>query len=142
MPNRGEFRATTDQLLEMLDDLRTMELEKRSLEVGSPAFVAAAVRAADQGRLVFRWTQLQLEMAHDTAARLGRGEQAPNVHLVEVIPRPIDRILANWREAQLRLEIARPGSPEAAAAVDDIERFREEYQSVHAALVDSGDGHS
>jgi hypothetical protein len=124
----------------MLDELRAMELEKRSLEVGSQPFVASAIKAADQGRLVFRWTQLQLEMAQDTAARLARGEQAPNVHLVEVIPRPIDCILAKWREARLRLEIARPGSPEASNAVDDIEKFREEYQTAHIALVDSGDG--
>ena len=140
MPNRGEFRATTDQLLEILDELRSMELEKRSQEVGSPAFVATAVRAADQGRLAFRWTQLQLEMANEAAAKLARGEQAPNVHLVEVIPRPLDRVLAMWREAQIRLEIARPGSPEAAEAVDAIERLREEYQAGHRVAVDGGDG--
>lgn len=105
-----------------------------------PDFVDTANKAADQGRLVFRWTQMQVEMAHDAAARLARGEQAPNIHLVEVVPRPIDRILAHWREAQIRLEIARPGSPEAAKAVDDIERSRDEYHAAHAALVDSSDG--
>jgi hypothetical protein len=134
MPNRGEFRATTDQLLEMLDELRGMEQGKRSVSMGSPEFVELAVRAADQGRLVFRWTQMQLQMAHESAARVERDEQAANVHLIEVVPRPIDRILAHWREAQLRLEIARPGSPEAMAATDDIERYREEYQLAHEAL--------
>lgn len=29
MPNRGEFRATTDQLLGMMDDLRTIEMRTR-----------------------------------------------------------------------------------------------------------------
>jgi hypothetical protein len=134
MPNRGEFRATTDQLLEQLDELRTMEQLKRSLALGTPEFVEQARKAADQGRIIFRWTQMQLEMAHETAARVERGEQAPNVHLIEVQSKPIDRILANWREAQLRLEIARPGSAEALAATDDIERLREEYQVAHEAL--------
>jgi hypothetical protein len=134
MPNRGEFRATTDQLLEMLDEHRGMEQQKRSLALGTREFVDLAAKAADQGRLVFRWTQLQLQMAYEAAARLERGEQAPNVHLIEVVPRPIDKILANWREAQLRLEIARPGSPEAITATDDIERLREEYQLAHEAL--------
>jgi hypothetical protein len=134
MPNRGEFRATTDQLLQMLDELRRMEQGKRSVALGTPEFVELAVKAADQGRVIFRWTQLQLQMAHESAARVERGEQAPNVHLIEVIPRPIDKILANWREAQIRLEIARPGSPEAITATDDIERLREEYQLVHEAL--------
>jgi hypothetical protein len=134
MPNRGEFRATTDQLLEMLDELRGMEQAKRSVALGTPQFVELAARAADQGRLIFRWTQLQLQMAYESAARVERGEQAPNVHLIEVLPRAIDKVLANWREAQLRLEIARPGSPEAMAATDEIERFREEYQAAHEVL--------
>jgi hypothetical protein len=134
MPNRGEFRATTDQLLDMIDELRAMELHKRTLALGTPEFVQQAARTADQGRIVFRWTQMQLEMAHETAARVERGEQAPNVHLIEVVPRPIDKILAHWREAQLRLEIARPGSSEAVAATNDIERLREEYHAAHEAL--------
>jgi hypothetical protein len=46
-------------------------------------------------------------------------------------------ILANWREAQLRLEIARPGSPEASSAADGIERLREEYHAAHEVLANS-----
>jgi hypothetical protein len=34
MPNRGEFRATTDQLLEIIDDLRTLEKKKQSTALG------------------------------------------------------------------------------------------------------------
>jgi hypothetical protein len=41
-----------------------------------------------------------------------RSRRSPvGLKLIDVEPRPIDRILANWREAQLRLEIAAPGSP-------------------------------
>jgi hypothetical protein len=135
MPNRGEFRATTDQLLEILEELRTLEKTKQSTALGSPEFVALAVKAADQAKLTFRWCQMQLEMAHEAAARLESGQETPNVHLVKVTPRPIDRILANWREAQFRLEIARPGSPEAMSAADDIERLREEYQVAHETVI-------
>jgi len=131
MPNRGEFRATTDQLLEIIDELRALEKSKQSVAMGSREFVDLAVKAADQAKLTFRWCQMQLEMAHEAAARLESGEETPNVHLIKVVPRPIDRILASWREAQLRLEIARPGSPEAVAAADDVERLREEYQVAH-----------
>jgi hypothetical protein len=138
MPSRGEFRATTDQLLEILDELRTFEEAKRAVAVGSPAFVDLADKAADQARLAFRWCQMQQQMAHDAAARVARGEQAANVHLLEITPRPIDRILALWREAQIRLEIARPESEEAARAATDIERLREEYQVAHQALRDAG----
>jgi hypothetical protein len=136
MPNRGEFRATTDQMLEILDELRALEVEKRAAAVGSRDFVDLARRAADQGRLAFRWTQLQLQMATEAAALLAAGKQAPDVHLVDVVPRPIDRILALWREAQIRLEIAQPGSPAAQSAADDIERLREEYQAATLARGD------
>jgi hypothetical protein len=135
MPNRGEFRATTDQFLQIVDELRALEMRKRSAGMGTPEFVDIASRTADQARLAFRWAQMQHQMAHETAAKVERGEQPPNVYLVEVTPRAIDVILANWREAQLRLEIARPGSPEAAVAVDDIEKFREEYQVAHEAAI-------
>jgi hypothetical protein len=134
MPSRGEIRATTDQLLEIIDDLRTLERRKQTVAVGTPEFVDLAVKAADQAKLTFRWCQMQLEMAHEAAARLESGQETPNVHLIKVVPRPIDRILANWREAQFRLEIARPGSREAMSAADEIERLREEYQVAHEAL--------
>jgi hypothetical protein len=134
MPDRGEFRATTDQLLAIIDRLRATELAKRDAELGSPEFVALARSAAEDGRLAYRWTEMQLTMAEQAAARLARGELANDVRLTDVQPRPIDRILSLWREAQLRLEIARPGSAEAQAAADDAERLREEYAIAAAAL--------
>ncbi len=134
MPNRGEFRAITDQMMEIIDKLRVLEVDKRAVALGTPEFVRLAVAAEEQARLAFRWAQLQLQMVVETAARVARGEQAPDIHLVEVIPRPIDRLLADWREAQLRLEIARPGSAEAEAATNQIERLREEYQVSFAQL--------
>jgi hypothetical protein len=135
MSNRGEFRATTDQLLTIIDELRTLERRKQTTALGTPEFVELAVKAADQAKLVFRWCQMQLEMALEASARLVSGEETPNVHLIKVVPRAIDRILANWREAQFRLEIARPGSPEAMSAADDIERLREEYQVAYQAIL-------
>jgi hypothetical protein len=114
--------------------LRALEKSKQSSPLGSPEFVDLAVKAADQAKLTFRWCQMQLEMAHEAAAKLASGQETPNVHLIKVSPCPIDRILANWREAQFRLEIARPGSPEAMSAADEIERLREEYQVAHQAV--------
>jgi hypothetical protein len=131
MPRRGEFRAFTDQMLAYIDQFRAAEERKRSVEVGSPEFIAAAEEASELSRLAFRWAQMQLEMAR---AMQANGDQvASDVRLVDVVPRPLDRVLAHWREAQLRLEMARPGSPEADAAVKDIERLRDEYQAGHEA---------
>jgi hypothetical protein len=134
MPERTEFRAATDHLLQIIERLRATEEAKREVELGSEEFVALARSAVDAGRLVYRWTEMQLTMAERAAARLARGELAEDVRLIDVRARPIDRILSLWREAQLRLEIARPGSPEAEAATADAERLREEYAAAAAAL--------
>ncbi len=127
-----ELRAIADQMLDILAELRSLEDEKRGEAMGSDEFVALAEAAEVQGRLVFRWTGLQLEMARLAAKRRARGELDPTERLTDVESRPLDRILAAWREAQFRLEIAKPGSPEASAAADEIERLRDEYGSVAA----------
>ena len=131
MPRRGEFRAFTDQMLEYIDQLRGAEERKRSVDVGSPQFIEAAQKASELSRLTFRWAQMQLEMAISLQSQ--SDGVAGDVRLINVEPRPIDRILAHWREAQLRLEVAKPGSPESEAAVRDIERLRDEYQAGHEA---------
>lgn len=133
MPRRGEFRATTDQMMDLIDRLRSIEEDKRRAPLGSPEFVGLARDASDAARLVFRWAQMQYELALSTERMTPAGTDA--IRLINVVPRPIDRILANWREAQLRLEIAQPGSTEAEAATADIEKFREEYQVAHEARV-------
>jgi hypothetical protein len=89
------------------------------------------VQAAEISRLAFRWAQMQLEQALTLQSQTdGVGA---DVRLINVEPRPLDRVLAHWREAQLRLEIARPGSPESEAAVRDIERLRDVYRAGHEA---------
>ena len=137
MPQRGEYRATTDQMLELIDSLRAAEELKRNVPIGSPAFVDAAVEAEHLSRLAFRWAQLELQMATSAKERVAAGQLPADVSLVDVEPRKLDVILAHWREAQLRLEIATPGSPEAERAVVDIERLREEYQTSRIARSDA-----
>lgn len=136
MPQRGEFRATTDTMLDMIDALRASEERKRSVEVGSPDFLQAAQEAEELSRLAFRWAQMELQMALSAKSRIEAGQLSANVRLENVEPRPLDRVLAHWREAQIRLEIATPGTEEAEAAARDIERLREEYQAGHRARVE------
>ena len=136
MPQRGEFRATTDTMLDMIDALRASEERKRAVEVGSPDFLQAAQEAEELSRLAFRWAQMELQMALSARSRIEAGQLSADVRLKNVEPRPLDRVLAHWREAQIRLEIATPGTPEAEAAARDIERLREEYQAGHEVRVD------
>ncbi len=137
MPRRGEFRAFTDQMLDLIDRLRAAEEAKRAVEMGSPEFVQAARDAEELSRRAFRWAQMQLQMALEVQ---DQGGKMPDVRLINVEPRPLDRVLAAWREAQMRLELATPGSPESEAAVRDIERLREEYQAGHRTRVDLDGG--
>lgn len=136
MPNRREFRATTDKMLEIIDELRRIEEQKRGVDYASPDFVKLAEVAAEHARLTFRWAEMQLQMAYAARAAQETDGQHPTVQLENVTPRPIDKILTLWREAQIRLDIAMPGSPEAASAVADIERLREEYQVSHDEVVE------
>jgi hypothetical protein len=137
VPRRGEFRAFTDQMLELIDQLRAAEETKRAVEMGSPEFIQAARDAEELSRLAFRWAQMQLQMALEVQ---DASDLRSDVRLINVEPRPLDRVLAQWREAQMRLEIAPPGSPDSDAAVRDIERLRVEYQEGHKArsAIDGG----
>jgi hypothetical protein len=137
VPRRGEFRAFTDQMLEFIDRLRAAEETKRAAEMGSPEFVKAAKDAEELSRMAFRWAQMQVQMALEVQ---GQGETTSDVRLINVEPRPLDRVLAAWREAQMRLELASPGSPESEAAVRDIERLREEYQAGHRSRLEVDGG--
>jgi hypothetical protein len=116
-------------MLAFIDQLRAAEERKRRVPFGSPEFVRAAKETEELSRLTFRWAQMQLSMALSESGHAIEDD----VELIDVEPRPLDRVLAHWREAQLRLEIAEPGSPESDAAVRDIERLREEYQAGHEA---------
>jgi hypothetical protein len=104
--------------------------------MGSQEFIQAARDAEALSRMAFRWAQMQ----HQMALEVHGGGQMPDVRLINVEPRPLDRVLAAWREAQLRLELAAPGSPESEAAVRDIERLREEYQAGHTARLGENGG--
>jgi hypothetical protein len=124
LPANEELRATSDRMLAMVDELRALESEKRRHPVGSPAFLDTAHQAEELSRLIFRWSQMQGAMAVEAPS------PARNGTIEEVPPRPIHRLLADWREAEIRLLAAAPGSPAADAATARIETMREEYRAL------------
>jgi hypothetical protein len=126
---QGEAHALADQMLAWISAMQDAESAKHELPLGSPEFVAKAVEVERISRLAFRWAQMQLQVAQHAAERRQRGELTGAVPLTDFRPRPLDLILAHWREAQLRLEVAPLGSQEAHQAAADVERLREEYQA-------------
>jgi hypothetical protein len=129
-PRTTEVRAAADHMLQLLDDVRTAEAAKREIPMGSSEFIELAARIARHARVVSRWADLQLQLAQTVE------EQGTTIS--DVRPRPLERVLALWREAQIRLELAEPGSAAAERAVEDLERYRNEYQAGFAARRDRG----
>jgi hypothetical protein len=129
-------RASTNQMLDMIERLGAIERSKQDTAIGSDEMIALAIEAERLSRVVFRWAGMQLEMAHASRTAVELGELA-SVRISDVEPRPLDRILANWREAQLRFEVAAPGSTEAARAAEDVERLRDEFRVVQDQRYDS-----
>jgi hypothetical protein len=129
MTDQREAHALADQMLDWINGMQEAERAKHDLPLGSPEFVAKAVEVERISKLAFRWAQMQLQVAEQAARRRESGELTGSEPLGNFEPRPLDIVLSNWREAQLRLEVAPLGSPEAQQAVDDIERLREEYQA-------------
>ena len=123
VPRRAEIRAAADHMLELMDEVRHAEERKREVPLGSEEFVELAVRVAMRARVVSRWADLQLQLAQSIPYGV------EDVSISDLRPRPLERVLALWREAQIRLELAPPGSAAAAQAVEDIERLRNEYQA-------------
>jgi hypothetical protein len=136
LKRQREFRASTYQLLAMIEELKRLERAKQGTAVATPEFIELAHATEDVARKVFRWSGMQTQMAEASPRGVADGELSATP-LIEVEPRPLDRILANWREAQLRFELARPGLSEAELAAADVERLREEYRLAQAGLFEA-----
>ena len=134
MERDAEYRASSDRMLQVLERLREIEEVKRSVPVGTTEFIELAREAEDLGRTVFRWTQLQRQLAELSPQRVAAG-QLSGLPLAALAARRIERVLAEWREAEFRFREADPGSPDAERAAADMERLREEYRSTHERVM-------
>ena len=129
MPTDEELAATSDRMLDMLNRLRATEDRKRQLEKGSPEFLAATREAERLARMVFRWTEFQMDLASQSPKAVADGDMSGQP-ISDIEARPLDRILAEWREADLRLGQAARGTPESEKAAQDIERLRAEFRAI------------
>jgi hypothetical protein len=124
MSDESELRATSDSMLTMVDRLRALESAKREEVVGTETFARLAWDVLESARVVQRWAELQLRQANEA---LADGGPSADVPLVDVPPRRLDVVLAEWRKAEVVLSLAEPGTPEADRAADDVARLRNEY---------------
>ena len=138
MDDTGQaLRQTSDALLRDLDVLSTIEDEKRSLEPGDPRLVQLATRIEEIAQRVLVGSVRQRHLTEVVNTQVETGSPDAPVETIEDTPRPIPAVLAEWREAERRMEASVPGSSEAAEAEVLVDRLREEYRRAHEAAKDS-----
>ena len=131
METGDALRETSDTLLRDLDVLVTIEEEKRSLEPGDPRLVELAQRIEEIARRVLQGTERQHDLTRVVNAQVAADSpRAPETSIDDTV-RPIQAILADWRDAERRASAAAPGSAEAAEANALVDRLREEYRRAH-----------
>ena len=129
------LRETSDALLRDLDVLVTIEEEKRTLDPGDPRLVELAARIEEIARRVLDGTVQQHDLTRVAHAQVAAASpDAPDTSIDDA-PRPIQAILADWREAERRATLAEPGSAEAAEANALVTRLRAEYRRAHEAAI-------
>ena len=128
MSDDSELRATSDRMLLILDEIRDAELAKRQESPGTETFAKLAYDVMELARTVSRWSELQLRQANEALGR--QGPEDNGRVLAEVPARRLDEILAEWRQAEIRLSQAQPGSSDADHAAADAARLRLEYQAL------------
>ena len=127
------LRETSDALLRDLDVLSTIEEEKRRLEPGDPRLVQLAARIEEIAQRVLVGSVRQRQLTEVVIAKVeAAAPDAPDVP-IEQMPRPIQAILADWRDAERRAAAASPGSAEATEAEALVGRLRDEYRRAHEA---------
>jgi hypothetical protein len=129
----SRLRTTSDALLADLEQLEALEQQKRELEPGDPRVVELAAAVEEVARRVLGQTVRQREMASVARDLVEVGSESAPDAPIEQTPREIHVILAEWRDAERRAQVAPAGSPEAARAGEDVERLRDEYRAAHEA---------
>jgi hypothetical protein len=129
MTTEGEVRATSDLMLQMLDRLRGTEEVKRGLNPGSREFADRAYEVVELAREVTRWSEHQLRIANELLAR----PDESTATLRDTPKRRLDEVLAEWRQAEIRLSHASPGSDDYRHATELVERLRSEYRILQDA---------
>ncbi len=134
MPETGRaLRDTSDQLVRDLEALSALEEEKRQIPPDDPRFVDLATRIESIAMRVLVGSGRQRELTEQIHRMADEGLPGAAVEPIEEIARPISAILADWRDAERRLEGTESGSAEEREVEIIVERLKDEYRQAHEA---------
>jgi len=129
----SELRVASDRILKSLEQLDSLENEKRHLKPDSARFQTLAREIERLAADIFAQSHAQQRLGEKAKVEAARtGEEPASIAETERM-RDISVILAEWRDAERRLTTASPDSAEHALAVADVARLRDEYQAAYSA---------
>jgi hypothetical protein len=134
MPETGRaLRDTSDELIRDLEALATLEEEKRQIAPDDTRVVDLATRIETIAMRVLVASGRQRELTEQIHRMADEGSPANPTPSIEATPRLISAILADWRDAERRLEGTESGSAEEREVEILVEKLRDEYRVAHEA---------
>ncbi len=125
-----QVRGYSDAWLTLNETLHTIEERKRTFAPGTREFFALAQQVEELVKIVFDLSQRQ---SRASAVGLATGTAQEPVNDVEP-PRSVPQILEAWRDAERRLSMAPPDSPDFIVALREAEMLRAEYKEASGKL--------
>jgi len=121
-----QLRSESDSMLDAMDQLRSLEAEKRAIPPNSRRFQMLARDVERLADTVVSHAEQQTDLGEQAAERhQATGEEAAPINAGS---RDVATILGEWRDAERRASAAEAGSADEAAARADVDRLRHEYQ--------------
>jgi hypothetical protein len=129
------LHAVSNAMLDNLDRLRALELEKRNLPIGSPRLIELAEEIERLAATVLGTSDTQVDLAKEAVKEARAGDLDPTSTIEELgaHPRELHAVLAEWRDTERRLSEVDPASSEAVRLRAEIDLLRGEYRRAHEA---------
>jgi hypothetical protein len=123
LTDEQELRVVSDSFLARVERLNVLEGRKRELPAGSPDMLAAAHEVEALVGEILGWAKRQTDLA--AAAAVSGDPDAPPIAVIPA--RDLTVVLAEWREAERKLDAQTPGTAAWESARADVDRLRDEY---------------
>jgi hypothetical protein len=124
------LRAVSDSIVDDLAMLAALESSKRALEPDDPKLVKVTREIERLAARVLGSTTAERQLVEDAYADAVIERPGESTASIDATPPRSPRVvLEAWRDAERQAAAAEPGSAEAVALAEQIERLRAEYRA-------------